>query len=344
MRNFISEDDIEQAILQKLEGDPFQYGILRCDPSPDKRELLPDGTGRSSKKECVLPLILREALARLNPDIPGEKLEEIARDLCRDFSATDMTATNYKYYNQIRNGIKISLRRNGKEDFDFVKLVDFDRPENNTFTAVSQMWIQGRVYWRRPDVLIFINGLPMVFVELKNSIVKVEEAYNDNLKNYLRDIPNLFAFNQICVLSNGLETRLLQRHLQSFLRVAEGGLREGTARPSGFEGSRYGGRKLGPVFHRRPAAKRPADRLHRKLHHVPQSEEQDHCQKPPVFRSEQLDGIGKEPGGAAGQAWRVLAHPGFRQILFHGVLRPQGSAQDLGQFHIPDHHRSRRPG
>lgn len=208
MRNFISEDDIEQAILQKLEGDPFQYGILRCDPSPDKRELLPDGTGRSSKKECVLPLILREALARLNPDIPGEKLEEIARDLCRDFSATDMTATNYKYYNQIRNGIKISLRRNGKEDFDFVKLVDFDRPENNTFTAVSQMWIQGRVYWRRPDVLIFINGLPMVFVELKNSIVKVEEAYNDNLKNYLRDIPNLFALNQICVLSNGLETRL----------------------------------------------------------------------------------------------------------------------------------------
>ena len=208
MRNFISEDDIEQAILQKLEGDPFQYGILRCDPSPDKRELLPDGTGRSSKKECVLPLILREALARLNPGIPGEKLEEIARDLCRDFSATDMTATNYKYYNQIRNGIKISLRRNGKEDFDFVKLVDFDCPENNTFTAVSQMWIQGRVYWRRPDVLIFINGLPMVFVELNNSIVKVEEAYNDNLKNYLRDIPNLFAFNQICVLSNGLETRL----------------------------------------------------------------------------------------------------------------------------------------
>ena len=79
MRNFISEDDIEQAILQKLEGDPFQYGILRCAPSPDKRELLPDGTGRSSKKECVLPLILREALARLNPDIPGEKLEEIAK-------------------------------------------------------------------------------------------------------------------------------------------------------------------------------------------------------------------------------------------------------------------------
>ena len=208
MRNFISEDDIEQAILQKLESEPFRYDILRCDASPDKRETLPDGTGRDNKKQCVLPQVLRAALARLNPGIQPEKLEEIARDLCRDFSSTDMTATNYKYYNQIRNGIRITFRRNGKEDFAFVKLLDFEHPENNTFTAVSQMWIQGRVYWRRPDVLIFINGLPMVFVELKNSVVKVEEAYNDNLQNYLRDIPNLFAFNQICVLSNGLETRL----------------------------------------------------------------------------------------------------------------------------------------
>jgi len=208
MRNFISEDDIEQAILQKLAAEPFGYDILRCDASPDKREMLPDGTGRDNKKQCVLPQVLREALTRLNPDIPAEKLAEIARDLCRDFSASDMTATNCKYYNQIRNGIKVDFRRNGKADFAFVKLVDFEHPESNTFTTVSQMWIQGRVYWRRPDVLVFVNGLPMVFIELKNSIVKVEEAYNDNLTNYKRDIPNLFAFNQICVLSNGLETRL----------------------------------------------------------------------------------------------------------------------------------------
>ena len=208
MRNFISEDDIEQAILKRVQAEPFCYDIIRCDAAPDKREYLPDGTGRGNKKQCVLPQVLRDALTRLNPGIPQEKLEEIARDLCRDHTATDMTATNYKYYNQIRNGIKITLRRDGKEDFDFVRLVDFEHPENNTFTAVSQMWIQGRVYWRRPDVLIFINGLPMVFIELKNSIVKVEEAYNDNLKNYLRDIPDLFAYNQICVLTNGLETRL----------------------------------------------------------------------------------------------------------------------------------------
>ena len=346
MRNFISEDDIEQAILQKLEGDPFQYGILRCDPSPDKRELLPDGTGRSSKKECVLPLILREALARLNPGIPGEKLEEIARDLCRDFSATDMTATNYKYYNQIRNGIKISLRRNGKEDFDFVKLVDFDCPENNTFTAVSQMWIQGRVYWRRPDVLIFINGLPMVFVELKNSIVKVEEAYNDNLKNYLRDIPNLFAFNQICVLSNGLETRLgafnaTYNHFFEWLKVDSE--KERPDRQALKEAGTVGESSVRYFIDGLLRKDRLIDYIEHFIN-VPQPEEQDHRQKSSVFRCEQSDGISKEPGGAAGQAWRILAHSGLRQVLFHGVLRPQGSAQDPGQFYVPDHHRPRRSG
>ena len=208
MPNYISEDDIEQAILQKLEGEPFRYNVVRCDPSLEKMEALPDGTGRRDKKECVLPGVLHEALFRLNPGIPGEKLLEIEKDLLRDFAGADLISVNYAYYQQIRNGIRVEFRRNGKPDFGFVKLVDFERPENNTFTAVSQMWIKGRYYWHRPDVLVFVNGLPMIFMELKNSIVKVEEAYRKNLTEYKKDIPNLFAFNQVCVLSNGLETRL----------------------------------------------------------------------------------------------------------------------------------------
>lgn len=208
MRNFISENDIEQAILDKLRAKPFEYDIIVCDADPSKREVLPDGTGRASKKECVLPDILLRSLKQINSTIEDKYIEQVVKDLRRDFTGTDMTATNYKLYQQLRNGIKITVRRNGKEDFDFVKLIDFDRPENNTFTAVSQMWIQGRVYFQRPDILIFVNGLPLVFIELKNSIVKVEEAYNKNLLNYRNFIPNLFAFNQICVLSNGLETKL----------------------------------------------------------------------------------------------------------------------------------------
>ena len=208
MHNFISEDDIEQAIIAKLKAEPFEYDIILCDPSPDKRDDINDGTGRTSKKQCILPVVLEKSLQKINPDIELSYLQRIVKDYSRDFTGTDIVQTNYRLYQQIRNGIKIDVKKNGKPDFDIVKIVDFDNPENNTFTAVSQMWIQGKVYYRRPDVIVFINGLPMVFIELKNSIVKVEEAYTKNLKDYLRDIPNLFAFNQICVLSNGLETRL----------------------------------------------------------------------------------------------------------------------------------------
>ena len=167
MHNFISEDDIEKAILEKLKDEPFKYDIIVCDSDPSKREDLNDGTGRASKKECVLPDVLLRSLKKINPKINEEQLIKEMKELCKDFSGTDIVTNNYNLYQKIRNGIKISVKRDGKEDFDFIKLI-----------------------------------------ELKNSIVKVEEAYNKNLKDYLKDIPNLFAFNQICVLSNGLETKL----------------------------------------------------------------------------------------------------------------------------------------
>lgn len=208
MANYISEDDIERTILEKLNNSPFNYDILRCSADAESRDNLNDGTGRNSKRQCVLPVVLTDALYRINPTIDKSIIDGIVRDLSRDFTGTDLTDTNYKNYKKIRDKIKVKVKKNGKDDFDFVQLIDFDNPENNTFTAVSQMWIQGHYNYRRPDILIFVNGLPLVFIELKNSIVKVEEAYNKNLLNYKKDVPNLFAFNQICVLSNGLETKL----------------------------------------------------------------------------------------------------------------------------------------
>lgn len=208
MANFITEDMIEQAMLKKLGSEDFGYNILICDSSPDKKDDLNDGTGRSAKTECILPCVLEESLSRINPEISRDKLTSVIKDLTADFSDSDLISKNYELYSKIRNYIKIPVLKNGKEDFVFVKLIDFDKPENNTFTAVSQMWIKGRYNWRRPDIIVFINGLPLVFIELKNGIVKVEEAYQKNLKSYIKDIPNLFAFNQICVLSNGFETRL----------------------------------------------------------------------------------------------------------------------------------------
>lgn len=208
MAKFITEDDIEQAILETLEDEPFYYDIIVCDSDPAKRDDLNDGTGRSSKRECVLPNIMLESLKRLNPNISFDKLKDIVQEYKKDYTGTDIVATNYNLYQMIRNNKKINVIKDGKKDFEFIRFIDFDDVENNTFTAVSQMWIQGRYNYRRPDILLFVNGLPLVFIELKNSVVKVQEAYDKNLQDYKRDIPNLFAFNQICVLSNGIETRV----------------------------------------------------------------------------------------------------------------------------------------
>lgn len=207
-KSFISEDDIEQEILKKLKEPDFDYNVLICDPSPQNKDDLNDGTNRHSKKQCVLPSILRDSLYRINSSIPHEIVDSEIHKLSQDFTETDLVDTNYRLYKKIRESVKVTVKRNGKEDFDFIKLIDFEDVKNNDFTAVSQMWIQGKYNYRRPDVIIFVNGLPLVFVELKNSIVKVEEAYNKNLKSYIKDVPNLFSFNQICVLSNGLETRI----------------------------------------------------------------------------------------------------------------------------------------
>lgn len=208
MAKFITEDDIEQAILEKLKQQPFNYDIIICDSDPAKRDDLNDGTGRLSKKECVLPSVMLESLQRLNPNISYDKLIDLVQEYKKDYTGTDIVTTNYNLYQMIRNNKKIDVIKNGKKDFGFVKFIDFDNVENNTFTAVSQMWIQGRYNYRRPDIILFVNGFPLVFIELKNSVVKVQEAYDKNLQDYKRDIPNLFAFNQICVLSNGNETRV----------------------------------------------------------------------------------------------------------------------------------------
>lgn len=207
MKSFISEDDIEQAICNRLSQPEYGWTRIECDPSVDAQDDV-SLTGRTSASECILPEVFRNALRRINPQIDPETLDGIVREYCKDYTGTDMVDTNYKFYNQLRNGIKVKTRNQHREDFDIVKLIDFDNPGNNDYHCVNQMWIKGHFRYRRPDVLLFVNGLPVVFIELKNSTVKVEESYNKNLVSYRKDIPNVFALNQICVLSNGLQTKL----------------------------------------------------------------------------------------------------------------------------------------
>lgn len=205
MANFIVEDNIEQAAI-KLLVECHNYKAIRCfTESPDT---LPDNSGRTDKKQVVLPEILLEQLIKLNPNIPEETIKTQWRELCHTPATYDIMEENYKNYLKIKNGIDVTYQKNGKKESNKLILIDFKNPDNNSFHVVSQLWIKGETYNRRPDLIIYVNGLPLVFIELKNSNIPVKNAYDKNLKDYLKDIPYLFNYNQICVLSNGIETRL----------------------------------------------------------------------------------------------------------------------------------------
>ena len=205
MPKIITEDMIEQAAIKALQ-ERHNYTVLNC--MTEEPDTLPDGTGRKDKKQVVLPDVMLESLCQINPDIPEQTVRTVVDELCHTPVSGDLMLTNYQNYQKIRNGITVEYNKDGKKTSNILRLLSYNDALSNTFTVASQMWIKGETHWRRPDLIIFINGFPLVFIELKNSNIPVKNAYDINLKNYLKNIPYLFNYNQICVLSNGMETRL----------------------------------------------------------------------------------------------------------------------------------------
>lgn len=231
MAKILTEDDIELGLIRYLVG-AWNYRHINACPGGDilgYKERLDDGTERGNKREVVLPKVLKRKLVDLNPQIPESKIDEVVSDVCEYHGSEGTNLTlNKRLYTMIRDGVVVEYEKDGVAESDTLKFIDFDDPLKNDFCAVNQMWIKGvNEAWRRPDVILFINGLPLVFIELKNADVKVETAYSKNLQDYRKDIPNVFAYNQLCVLSNGTETRVGgfasgYEHFFEWLRVEEG--------------------------------------------------------------------------------------------------------------------------
>lgn len=213
MPNFISEDDIEQALLQRLQHG-CGFDVLNCytaDPAD-----LNDGSGRKDKREVLLPQQLKAAALRLNPHIPVATIDEALARLADRRQAMSLVAANREVDGLLRDGIAVTYEdAQGQRQQEQLRLIDFNAGavNNNAFLAVTQLWVKctgmaALADYRRPDVLLYVNGIPLVFVELKNSNIKLKSAYSDNLTNYKQDIPQLFITNAFCVLSNAVETRL----------------------------------------------------------------------------------------------------------------------------------------
>lgn len=232
MAKVLTEDIIEKACIERLTSEKHYNHINAfvskdlVDSKENILETIKDGTGRRNVKEIILPEILFDSLKAINPQIPDHILQNIVEDLRLYSTNKDIKDINYENYKMIKDGIRVEYEKDGKKKQDIVRLIAFNNAYRNDFTVVSQMWIRGELYFRRPDLILFVNGLPMVFIELKNSDVKLKTAYDKNLKDYIRDIPQLFFFNQFCVLSNAKETRIGSftagyEHFFEWLRLIE---------------------------------------------------------------------------------------------------------------------------
>jgi type I restriction enzyme R subunit len=208
MPNFISEGQIERALVQRLQ---HLHGFDSLDCHTEDPEDRNDDSGRTDKRQVILLDRVREAAIRLNPTIPGKAVEDALEKLLDPRSALSLVAANREVYTLLRDGIPVEFDdAEGKKQRDYVRLIDFSPKgaDNNRYLAVTQLWIKGGIGFRRPDVLLYINGLPLVFIELKNSNVKLKTAFDDNLTTYKQEIPQLFLTNAFCVLSNAIETKV----------------------------------------------------------------------------------------------------------------------------------------
>ncbi|MBC8507195.1 MAG: type I restriction endonuclease subunit R [Chloroflexi bacterium] len=165
--------------------------------------------GRETSSEVVLVSRLRPALERLNPNLPAEAIQLAIDELTRDRSLVSSVQANSEIYQLLKDGVKVLLLdENGDEIFETVRVIDWDVPENNDYFLASQLWVTGELHKRRPDLIGFVNGIPLVFVELKATHIHLENGYKKNLRDYKDTIPHLFWYNAVVIISNGSATRI----------------------------------------------------------------------------------------------------------------------------------------
>ena len=202
-----SENTLVQESAGELLHDELGWDVVFA---YNQETLGENGTlGRKSYNEVLLTRHLVKALRRLNKWMSDAQIAEALQALDSRLSTETLLQTNEKFYRMIRDGVDVTVKTpDGLTETRKALLIDFNDASNNDFLAVKEMKIHGPHHRRRTDIVGFVNGIPLLFVELKRNDVDVENAYNDNYRDYLDTIPQLFYYNAFVMLSNGEEAKV----------------------------------------------------------------------------------------------------------------------------------------
>lgn len=163
---------------------------------------------RSSYEEVLLTSRMAEAVRRINPTIPPAAQEEAIKEIQR-INSPELLTNNESFHRLLTEGIKVSYQKDGQQRGDLVWLIDFNTPKNNDFIVANQFTVIENGVNKRPDIILFVNGIPLVVIELKNATdenATIKSAFRQ-IETYKATIPNLFTYNAFCVISDGLEAR-----------------------------------------------------------------------------------------------------------------------------------------
>jgi type I restriction enzyme R subunit len=198
----LTEDNIEKFAIEILQMSGWDYVHgLAIAPGAEQAE-------RESFQQVLLTARLRKAIKHLNPTIPADTREQALRELLR-ITSPELLTNNETFHRYLTDGVPVTYLKDGEEKGDYVWLFDFVRPENNEFLTINQYTMVENNQIKRPDILLFVNGIPLVVIELKNAAdenATLRRAY-DQIQTYKATIPSLFAYNAICVISDGIECR-----------------------------------------------------------------------------------------------------------------------------------------
>jgi type I restriction enzyme, R subunit len=206
-----AEDALEQETIKLFASLGWTTANCRSEVFAPKGAP-PSTLGRDTSAEVVLQPRLHAAIRKLNPGLSPLAFDSAINELSKDRSAMSAANANKAVYGLLKDGIKVQYKRgegdNEEEAFDTVQVIDWNEPGNNDFFLASQFRISGAYGNKRADLIGFVNGVPLVFIELKASHKRLDLAYDKNLKDYRDTIPQVFWYNAFVILSNGSKARI----------------------------------------------------------------------------------------------------------------------------------------